>query len=91
MIVFMFVTVMANNADSYDCLEGLGADYDQLATVTVLSPNAVKVLKAMCKIACILGLADAVIGTCLPGLLPQLFTPDAAVACKITQTAPISE
>ena len=82
---------MANNADSdsYDCFEGLGASYNQAVEATVLSPNAVRVLKAMCKVACLLGLADSIIGTCLPGLLPQLFTPDTAVAWKITQTAPI--
>jgi len=77
-----------NNRDSFDSMEGLESE-NQItdAGVTVLSPNAMAVLKVMCKMAITLGILDAFTGTSILGFMPRLFTSDILVAQRITSTS----
>eukprot|EP00546_Thalassionema_frauenfeldii_P007304 CAMPEP_0178909412 /NCGR_PEP_ID=MMETSP0786-20121207/8499_1 /TAXON_ID=186022 /ORGANISM="Thalassionema frauenfeldii, Strain CCMP 1798" /LENGTH=210 /DNA_ID=CAMNT_0020581493 /DNA_START=355 /DNA_END=987 /DNA_ORIENTATION=- len=76
-----------NNRNSIDSMEGIIVDDTGATGVTILSSNAMTVLKAMCKMAITLGLLDACMGTCLLGIFPGWFVKDAVVAQRIAGTS----
>ena len=78
-----------NKDDNIDSLEGIVSDDDGKtdAGVTVLSPNAMMVLKVMCQMAVTLGRCDALIETSILGTLPHWFTSDVIVTLRIATTS----